>query len=88
MKVLIVGSGGREHALAWRLDREGVDVVVAPGNGGTPGAVGVQASSKSGTPTAPAATPRPAHSMNLRRLIGEPNCSGTSFMTPLTVRQA
>jgi len=36
MKVLIVGSGGREHALAWRLDREGVDVVVAPGNGGTP----------------------------------------------------
>lgn len=37
MKVLIIGSGGREHALAWGLSRsEGVtEVVVAPGNGGT-----------------------------------------------------
>jgi phosphoribosylamine--glycine ligase len=44
MKVLVVGSGGREHALAWRLGLEGVDVLVAPGNAGTPGATGVQAS--------------------------------------------
>src|SRR6266567_30333 len=43
MKVLVVGSGGREHALAWQLDREGVDVIVAPGNGGTPGALNVLA---------------------------------------------
>jgi phosphoribosylamine---glycine ligase len=34
MKVLVVGSGGREHALAWRLGLEGAEVVVAPGNGG------------------------------------------------------
>lgn len=37
MDVLVVGSGGREHALAWRLARdEDVRTVrVAPGNGGT-----------------------------------------------------
>jgi phosphoribosylamine--glycine ligase len=37
MKVLVIGSGGREHALAWKLARcERVQTVyVAPGNGGT-----------------------------------------------------
>lgn len=37
-KVLVVGSGGREHALAWALSRasEVDEVLVAPGNGGTP----------------------------------------------------
>ena len=37
MKVLVVGSGGREHALAWKLlQGERVQTVfVAPGNGGT-----------------------------------------------------
>jgi phosphoribosylamine--glycine ligase len=37
MDVLVIGSGAREHALAWRLARdEGVRRVrVAPGNGGT-----------------------------------------------------
>ena len=37
MKLLVVGSGGREHALAWRLLKsDGVtQVFVAPGNGGT-----------------------------------------------------
>ncbi|MDM0080195.1 phosphoribosylamine--glycine ligase [Variovorax sp. J31P179] len=37
MKVLVIGGGGREHALAWRLaqsDRVS-RVYVAPGNGGT-----------------------------------------------------
>ena len=34
MKVLIVGGGGREHALAWQLAREGHAVVAAPGNPG------------------------------------------------------
>jgi phosphoribosylamine---glycine ligase len=37
MKILVVGSGGREHAMAWRLAQsKKVQVVyVAPGNGGT-----------------------------------------------------
>jgi phosphoribosylamine--glycine ligase len=37
MKLLVVGSGGREHALAWRLARTpGLQkVFVAPGNAGT-----------------------------------------------------
>jgi len=37
MKVLIIGSGGREHALAWKCSQSaGVDeVLVAPGNAGT-----------------------------------------------------
>ena len=35
MKVLIVGSGGREHALAWRLSQtDGVEIHAAPGNPG------------------------------------------------------
>ena len=37
MKVLVVGSGGREHALTWKLGHESVvdKVVCAPGNAGT-----------------------------------------------------
>ena len=37
MRVLVLGGGGREHALAWRLARdESVErVFIAPGNGGT-----------------------------------------------------
>ena len=37
MKVLIVGSGGREHALAWKCAQSPkvTEVLVAPGNGGT-----------------------------------------------------
>ena len=37
MNVLIVGGGGREHALAWKLSREKrvSKIFVAPGNGGT-----------------------------------------------------
>ena len=37
MKILIVGGGGREHALAWKVAKsKQVDrVYVAPGNAGT-----------------------------------------------------
>ena len=37
MKILVIGSGGREHALAWKLAQsERIQMVyVAPGNGGT-----------------------------------------------------
>ncbi len=37
MKVLIVGSGGREHALAWKVSQSPLvtQVYVAPGNAGT-----------------------------------------------------
>lgn len=33
-RILIVGGGGREHALAWRCAHEGHEVHVAPGNAG------------------------------------------------------
>lgn len=44
MKVLIVGSGGREHALAWRAANSGdvKKVFVAPGNAGTANEPGVE----------------------------------------------
>ena len=37
MKVLVVGSGGREHALAWKCaqSKNVTEVIVAPGNAGT-----------------------------------------------------
>ena len=37
MNVLIIGSGGREHALAWKIKQSSLvkKVFVAPGNGGT-----------------------------------------------------
>ncbi|WP_298066436.1 phosphoribosylamine--glycine ligase [uncultured Mailhella sp.] len=37
MRILIIGSGGREHALAWKLKQrpDVEELYVAPGNGGT-----------------------------------------------------
>src|SRR5262249_27396532 len=39
MKVLVIGSGGREHALAWKIRQSPrvTDVIVIPGNAGTAG---------------------------------------------------
>jgi phosphoribosylamine---glycine ligase len=34
VKILIIGSGGREHALAWRFAQEGHTICAAPGNPG------------------------------------------------------
>ena len=36
MRILVLGSGGREHAMACALQGAGDTVIVAPGNGGTP----------------------------------------------------
>ncbi len=43
MKVLIIGSGGREHALAWKVAQSDqvCDVFVAPGNAGTAREAGI-----------------------------------------------
>lgn len=52
MKILVIGSGGREHALAWRL-AQGVKVqkvYVAPGNAGTALEDGVENVAISATP--------------------------------------
>ena len=37
MKILVIGSGGREHALAWKLAQSArsTRIFVAPGNAGT-----------------------------------------------------
>jgi len=44
MKVLVIGSGGREHALAWKLKQSPrvSEVIVAPGNAGTAREKGVR----------------------------------------------
>src|SRR5256714_1013642 len=44
MKILVVGAGGREHALAWKLVQSPrvQKVFVAPGNGGTASETGVE----------------------------------------------
>ena len=44
MKILVIGAGGREHALAWRLrqSHRATKVYVAPGNAGTAGEPGIE----------------------------------------------
>jgi phosphoribosylamine--glycine ligase len=44
MKLLVIGAGGREHAMAWKLaqSQKVQKVFVAPGNGGTAGENGLE----------------------------------------------
>jgi phosphoribosylamine--glycine ligase len=44
MKILVIGSGGREHALAWKIKQSPrvSEVIVAPGNAGTATEPGVR----------------------------------------------
>ena len=44
MNILVVGGGGREHALAWKLSQSArvSTVFVAPGNAGTAGEPGIR----------------------------------------------
>jgi len=44
MKVLLIGSGGREHALAWKIAQSSgvTEVFVAPGNAGTALEIGIE----------------------------------------------
>ena len=37
MKILLLGSGGREHALAWKITQSKLckELFIAPGNAGT-----------------------------------------------------
>ncbi len=44
LRILVVGNGGREHALAWKLRQSSLvdSIHVAPGNGGTSAAQGMQ----------------------------------------------
>ncbi len=44
MKILVIGSGGREHALAWKIKQSPrvSEVIVAPGNAGTAREPGVR----------------------------------------------
>ncbi len=44
MKLLVIGSGGREHAMAWKLAQSPKvqKVFVAPGNGGTATEIGLE----------------------------------------------
>ena len=52
MKLLVIGSGGREHALAWKLAQSPrvQKVFVAPGNGGTATENGLQNVALTGIP--------------------------------------
>ncbi len=44
MRVLVIGSGGREHALAWKLIQspDVTSLIVAPGNAGTARTAGIE----------------------------------------------
>ena len=46
MKILVIGGGGREHAIAWRLALEGHQIFAAPGNPGMAQAATVYASTE------------------------------------------
>jgi phosphoribosylamine--glycine ligase len=54
VRILVLGSGAREHALAWRLARDGsgTSIRIAPGNGGTPAVAETVAGLDVGDPAA------------------------------------
>ncbi|MCL2657488.1 MAG: phosphoribosylamine--glycine ligase [Betaproteobacteria bacterium] len=53
MKLLVIGSGGREHALAWRLAQSPriQKIFVAPGNAGTAQTLGIENAPITAIPT-------------------------------------
>ena len=70
MNVLVIGSGGREHALAWKASQStGVETVyVAPGNAGTAREAGLENVAIDAMDFASLAE---FAALTLRRLLGE-----------------